>query len=183
MAAMGFDPMAVRGTPPFEDCDSMLALAEQAGLGTRNLARIEVIGPKISEVRFDFASIRRQRRAMAGAGRGACGDNCGRHRSTESVSWRLPCFRSLPRSGKTCTGWRRAPMPWGATFTVALYGADRDAMESAVDAALNEARPARRAPLQLSAGERMERGQPQRRRPAGEDIARAVPPAVGLPGV
>jgi len=62
MAAMGFDPMAVRGTPPFEHCDSIVMLAEQAGLGTRNLARIEVIGPKIEEVRFDFAALRRQRR-------------------------------------------------------------------------------------------------------------------------
>ena len=64
MAAMGFDPMAVRGTPPFEHCDSIAMLAEQAGLGTRDLARTEVIGPKIEEVRFDFAALRRQRRTM-----------------------------------------------------------------------------------------------------------------------
>lgn len=63
MAAMGFDPMALRGTPPFEECDSIVALAEQAGIGTRNLQRIEVIGPRIAEVRFDFATLRRQRRA------------------------------------------------------------------------------------------------------------------------
>ena len=28
MSVMGFDPMAVRGTPPFESCDSTLELAE-----------------------------------------------------------------------------------------------------------------------------------------------------------
>jgi hypothetical protein len=39
-------------------------LAEAAGLGTRDLSRIEVIGPKIAEVRFDFAAIRKQRRSM-----------------------------------------------------------------------------------------------------------------------
>ena len=31
MALMGFDPMADRGVPPFEVCDSMLRLAEEAG--------------------------------------------------------------------------------------------------------------------------------------------------------
>jgi uncharacterized protein (DUF362 family) len=63
MALMGFDPMAVRGTPPFERCDSTLQLAEQAGLGTRDLKRIEIAGTPISEARFDFAAIRRKRRA------------------------------------------------------------------------------------------------------------------------
>jgi uncharacterized protein (DUF362 family) len=63
MSLMGFDPMANRGTPPFEKCDSTLALAEDAGVGTRDLSRIEVIGTKISEARFDFAGIRAKRRA------------------------------------------------------------------------------------------------------------------------
>lgn len=61
MALMGFDPLADRGTPPFEKCDSTLRLAEDAGVGTRDLSRIEVIGPKIADVRFDYAAIRRQR--------------------------------------------------------------------------------------------------------------------------
>lgn len=61
MALMGFDPMADRGTPPFERCDSTLKLAEDAGLGTRDLKRIEVIGVSIAEARFDFAGMRRQR--------------------------------------------------------------------------------------------------------------------------
>jgi hypothetical protein len=63
MAMMGFDPMADRGTPPFERCDSTLKLAEEAGIGTRDLQRIEVIGASIAEVKFDFAAIRKKRRA------------------------------------------------------------------------------------------------------------------------
>ncbi len=63
MAVMNFDPMADRGTPPFETCDSTLRLAEEAGIGTRDLKRIEVVGGAIEQVRFDFAGIRKQRRA------------------------------------------------------------------------------------------------------------------------
>jgi uncharacterized protein (DUF362 family) len=63
MALMGFDPMADRGTPPFEVCDSTLRLAEEAGVGTRDLKRIEVLGASIQKVRFDFAALRRQRRS------------------------------------------------------------------------------------------------------------------------
>ena len=50
MAVMGFDPMAVRGTPPFEHCDSTLQLAEGHGAGTRDLRRIEVAGARIQDV-------------------------------------------------------------------------------------------------------------------------------------
>ncbi len=56
MALMGFDPMADRGTPPFEGCDSTLRLAEQLGVGTRDLNRIEVLGTPIAEARFIFAA-------------------------------------------------------------------------------------------------------------------------------
>jgi uncharacterized protein (DUF362 family) len=62
MAVMNFDPMADRGTPPFETCDSTLRLAEQAGIGTRDLRRIEVVGSRVEQVRFDFAGIRKERR-------------------------------------------------------------------------------------------------------------------------
>jgi uncharacterized protein (DUF362 family) len=55
-AVMGFDPMADRGTPPFENCDSTLRLAEEHRVGTRDLQRIEVIGTSIREARFDFRS-------------------------------------------------------------------------------------------------------------------------------
>ena len=61
MALMGFDPMAERGTPPFENCDSTLRLAEDAGIGTRDLKRIEVMGTPIRDAVFDFAAIRRER--------------------------------------------------------------------------------------------------------------------------
>jgi uncharacterized protein (DUF362 family) len=63
MALMNFDPMASRGTPPFERCDSTLQLAEDAGLGTRDLRRIEVAGPPLAELKFDFAAMRAARRA------------------------------------------------------------------------------------------------------------------------
>jgi len=53
-ACMGFDPMAVRGEPPFEHCDSFLELAEQLGVGTRDLRRIEVAGVPVDKARFPF---------------------------------------------------------------------------------------------------------------------------------
>ncbi len=63
MSLMGFDPMADRGTPPFESCDSTLKLAEEAGVGTRDLSRIELAGVPLAEARFDFATMRKQRRS------------------------------------------------------------------------------------------------------------------------
>jgi hypothetical protein len=69
MALMGFDPMVVKGTPPFEYCDSTLLLAEQHGLGSRDLKTFEVIGEKIADHRTDYRKLwgpvpqfRRQRR-------------------------------------------------------------------------------------------------------------------------
>jgi len=56
-AVMGFDPMAVRGTAPFEKCDSTLQLAEQLGVGTRDLRQIEVVGTPISQVKVDFRRV------------------------------------------------------------------------------------------------------------------------------
>ena len=53
-ALMGFDPGADRGTPPFEHCDSTLKLAEEAGLGTRDLQRIEVVGGSVRDLQFPF---------------------------------------------------------------------------------------------------------------------------------
>jgi uncharacterized protein (DUF362 family) len=55
-ALMGFDPMADRGTPPFEQCDSTLKLAEQLGIGTRDLHRIEILGLPIEKGRIYFRS-------------------------------------------------------------------------------------------------------------------------------
>ncbi|MCL4401428.1 MAG: DUF362 domain-containing protein, partial [Acidobacteria bacterium] len=59
-AVMGYNPMAERGTPPFENRDSILQLAEAAGLGTRDLRRIEVIGTPVKEAMFDFAAYSRR---------------------------------------------------------------------------------------------------------------------------
>jgi uncharacterized protein (DUF362 family) len=56
MAVMGLDPMADRGTHPFETSDNMLRLAEQAGLGTRDLSRIEVVGARVKDVVFNYAA-------------------------------------------------------------------------------------------------------------------------------
>lgn len=56
-ALMGFDPMAEKGTPPFENRDSTLKLAEHLGIGTRDLRRIEVIGLPISKGRVDFRKV------------------------------------------------------------------------------------------------------------------------------
>jgi uncharacterized protein (DUF362 family) len=53
-AVMGFDPRAAHFTAPFETRENHLLLAEQAGLGTADVARIEVRGARISDVRTPF---------------------------------------------------------------------------------------------------------------------------------
>jgi len=55
-AVMGYDPRAPRGTPPFRHCDNTLRLAETRGLGTTDLARIEVRGLAIARARFPFSA-------------------------------------------------------------------------------------------------------------------------------
>jgi hypothetical protein len=69
MSVMGYDPMAERGTPPFDvgqkGCDNTLALAEDLGVGTRDLKRIEVIGTPIREALFSYAALRPKVRAGA----------------------------------------------------------------------------------------------------------------------
>jgi uncharacterized protein (DUF362 family) len=54
MAVMDFDPMSMRGAAPFERCDNTLQLAEQLGVGTRDLKRIEVVGTPLREAIFKF---------------------------------------------------------------------------------------------------------------------------------
>ncbi len=56
-ALMGFDPMADRGTAPFEHCDNTLRLAEERGIGTRDLKRIEVLGLPIAKGKIDFRKV------------------------------------------------------------------------------------------------------------------------------
>lgn len=63
LALMNFNPMGDRGSAPFEDCDSTLKLAEDIGIGTRDLKNIEVVGAPINTARFDYAKIRAARRA------------------------------------------------------------------------------------------------------------------------
>ena len=57
MATMGFDPMADRGSAPFEKCDNTLRLAEHAGVGTRDLSRIEVVGTPIARAQYRFPTL------------------------------------------------------------------------------------------------------------------------------
>lgn len=60
-AAMGYDPLARPGTAPFYTCDNFLELAEKAGLGTRDLDRIEITGLSLAAARFDFSPFLRSR--------------------------------------------------------------------------------------------------------------------------
>jgi uncharacterized protein (DUF362 family) len=54
LSVMGFDPAAERGTAPFEGSDSFLTFAQELGLGTRDLNRIEVLGTPVADARFDI---------------------------------------------------------------------------------------------------------------------------------
>ena len=63
LAVMGYDAMAERGTAPFGGprlgrlgCDNTLKLAEDLGVGTRDLKRIELAGPPIHEVVYPYAA-------------------------------------------------------------------------------------------------------------------------------
>ena len=54
-AVMGYDnPRAARGVKPFQDCDNHLLLAEQAGLGSADLAQIEVRGIPIQKAQYRY---------------------------------------------------------------------------------------------------------------------------------
>jgi hypothetical protein len=53
-AIMGFDPRAAHYTAPFETRENHLLIAEQAGLGTADLGRIEVRGADVADVRTPF---------------------------------------------------------------------------------------------------------------------------------
>ena len=63
MAVMGFDPRADRGKAPFETCDNTLRLAEDVGVGTRDLSRIEIVGTTVREAFFDFGAAKRRKRS------------------------------------------------------------------------------------------------------------------------
>lgn len=54
-AVMGYEnPRAERGVKPFGFCENHLLLAEQAGLGTADLAQIDVRGSSIKEVQYPY---------------------------------------------------------------------------------------------------------------------------------
>jgi uncharacterized protein (DUF362 family) len=54
-AVMGYaNPRAARGVKPFTDCENHLLLAEQAGLGTADLAQIDLRGMTIEKARYSY---------------------------------------------------------------------------------------------------------------------------------
>lgn len=54
MAVMGYSPQADRGASPFIRGDNTLKLAEQVGIGTTDLNRIEVVGVSLKDARINF---------------------------------------------------------------------------------------------------------------------------------
>jgi len=54
-AVMGYpNPRAERGTHPFDHCDNHILLAEQAGVGTADLAKIDVRGLSIAKAIYPY---------------------------------------------------------------------------------------------------------------------------------
>jgi uncharacterized protein (DUF362 family) len=53
-AVMGYEPRSPRGTKPFDYCDNHLLLAEQAGLGSADLSRIDVRGMTLADARYSY---------------------------------------------------------------------------------------------------------------------------------
>jgi uncharacterized protein (DUF362 family) len=55
VAVMGYpNPRVARGTKPFDFCDNHLLMAEQVGLGSADLAQIDVRGTPIEKVRYPY---------------------------------------------------------------------------------------------------------------------------------
>ena len=55
VAVMGYsDPLATRGTAPFQTCDNHLLLAQQAGVGTADLTKIDVLGMTIAQANYPY---------------------------------------------------------------------------------------------------------------------------------
>src|ERR1017187_7368112 len=53
-AVMGYDPRAARGTAPFRTCENTLLLAEQHGVGSADLRRIDVRGVPIAGAMYRY---------------------------------------------------------------------------------------------------------------------------------
>ena len=58
LSVIGYDPMADRGTPPFATADNTLRIAEDLGVGVRDLRRNEIVGTPIKDVVFSYSAIR-----------------------------------------------------------------------------------------------------------------------------
>jgi uncharacterized protein (DUF362 family) len=57
IAVMGYpNPRATRGTRPFQDCDNHVLLAEQAGIGTADLAQIDARGMTVQQAVYAYPS-------------------------------------------------------------------------------------------------------------------------------
>lgn len=68
VAVMGYnDPRAARGTPPFAGCDNHLLLAEQNGIGTADLSKIDLRGLTIQQASHPYpqAHLRPMRHSAA----------------------------------------------------------------------------------------------------------------------
>jgi hypothetical protein len=55
-AVMGYDPLAPRGQGAFTKCENTFLLAQQLGIGSADLKRIEVRGVPVEEAMFRFAA-------------------------------------------------------------------------------------------------------------------------------
>jgi hypothetical protein len=53
---MGYDPRATRGTIPFRACDNTMLLAEEHGVGSADLERIDVRGLSLAEAKYPFGN-------------------------------------------------------------------------------------------------------------------------------
>ncbi len=53
-AVMGYDPRAPKGKAPFVKCDNTLLLAEQLGVGSADLSKIEVAGTPIAQAVYRY---------------------------------------------------------------------------------------------------------------------------------
>ena len=73
-AVMGFaNPRGPRGTEPFNYCENHLVLAEQAGLGIADLARIDLRGLHLAEAVYPYSNPSAASNPASGRPRGPIG--------------------------------------------------------------------------------------------------------------
>ncbi len=62
LSVMGYpNPRAVRGTAPFQTSDNHLLLAEQSGVGTADLSKIDVLGLTIAQAKYPYPTLAAQK--------------------------------------------------------------------------------------------------------------------------